>query len=615
MKEAVFETVQDMILNGNSLPEGTYVRTAGYHGIGDGGDAHYLIVEHHLNKTDDPTIVILEKGTRYAKLLHNGKVNIKQFGAIANENVDNSEAIIDAIRAEGVCEIVFPCGEYRIANTIYLNNELNGIVTSTFNHKRLVGMPGSTIRWKDDAILNDTNAHMLYLRFCEDVAIKSLVFDGSRYKLQLPKTAVPVYEAGHPCYFFGGLGIKIGASCDITVSDCTIRDTWSTGIGCNDGCHSILIDKCDVIRTGGKSSGIAITNGSNITVKQCSGYVCYGAFVNIEPNLKKTSSGPVGEEVKNCFVLENSYYNEDDRLSKSLKLSPGDFHKSITDLMSYYYWDCDLKDNIYTFQGSALALKTAGVDGTTVENVKFIGNTIYQSGTSLLLHAVGFGIIFENNIFHISEPKSEHEFVEWEGRTGHTFSLINNKFLGAVSPFGMDAKTFMKLKGGEIIRIQNNEFIDIYGTAFVKDYCQACYFTDNFWQYAETSSITPESQYGFVVSGKNNLPTLFFANNHIDVKQSALGLVLNSNRATYVNNVTFNGKQASGQTYSSIAGVDIVVIDGLYANESDFSGGNSTDLTRFIYNNKISGTYTSNHVDISAMIVKGVKTVFNKNLA
>lgn len=110
-----YPNVQTM-LEDRSLTNGSRVATGGYYQLGDGGSATYLITSEEIEV--DLGNFRLNNGL-YAKLIHSGIVNIKQFGAKGDGITDDLLSINNAIKYKNV-EI--PNGTYCVSDTIRISD-------------------------------------------------------------------------------------------------------------------------------------------------------------------------------------------------------------------------------------------------------------------------------------------------------------------------------------------------------------------------------------------------------------------------------------------------------------------------------------------------------------
>lgn len=89
----------------------------GYYNVGDGGGGHYYLDSADLVSADNGgTIIVATDGGRW-KLIHEGAVTIKQFGAVA-DGVTETSARIQAAFNSGVKTIKATDGNYLIGTTL-----------------------------------------------------------------------------------------------------------------------------------------------------------------------------------------------------------------------------------------------------------------------------------------------------------------------------------------------------------------------------------------------------------------------------------------------------------------------------------------------------------------
>lgn len=143
-KEAIhtYDSVAEMKAD-SKIKEGAYVKTLGYYEVNDGGYAEYKIVDDSTLTDDGGCIHTLTNGLK-AKLIINGEINVKQFGAYCDNTNDDTNLINNAIKvlAKNGGGILRGCPGTisKINGTIWLidnityqfdNYELYGIGTNT----------------------------------------------------------------------------------------------------------------------------------------------------------------------------------------------------------------------------------------------------------------------------------------------------------------------------------------------------------------------------------------------------------------------------------------------------------------------------------------------------
>lgn len=111
-----YSTVFEM-QNDEKLLVGYNAITLGYYSAFDGGGAIYSIV----TQENAPYTVQTKNG--YAKIVNDGKINVKQFG-IKTDRSDQSENIMNLINSTTEYEIFFPRGTYYIEQPITINRRI-----------------------------------------------------------------------------------------------------------------------------------------------------------------------------------------------------------------------------------------------------------------------------------------------------------------------------------------------------------------------------------------------------------------------------------------------------------------------------------------------------------
>lgn len=119
-----FNSVEEMKAS-NTLKAGALAKTQGFYVAGDGGGADYLITDNIGEDEADESSIITLQNSLYAKLLVQDYVNVKQFGAKGNGEVDDTEAIQKAIDYSVGFTTFIPAGVYKFTNTIYIRENTN----------------------------------------------------------------------------------------------------------------------------------------------------------------------------------------------------------------------------------------------------------------------------------------------------------------------------------------------------------------------------------------------------------------------------------------------------------------------------------------------------------
>lgn len=130
-----FDTVESL-KNSNNLINGSYACTLGFYNINDGGKAFYKIENLTTNDIIDNITIIPLKNNLIAKLISNGIVNIKQFGAYGDGEHDDTQNIQKAIdyaynlennNFYNSLKIIVPKGKYLVTSQLtFKSSTLNG---------------------------------------------------------------------------------------------------------------------------------------------------------------------------------------------------------------------------------------------------------------------------------------------------------------------------------------------------------------------------------------------------------------------------------------------------------------------------------------------------------
>lgn len=158
-KVYVFDNVYAM-KNANNLKAGMYCITKGYYTPNDGGGAKYNIVSTKL-KTDYVEILNNDK---YAQLIHNGCVNVMQYG-VSEENSDNYSKLNAILNDLTIRNVFINKGIYYISHGIKISNN-NLTIKSN----------GATIK-TDSYKLTDGSPYIFWIANIHDIKIDGLVFD------------------------------------------------------------------------------------------------------------------------------------------------------------------------------------------------------------------------------------------------------------------------------------------------------------------------------------------------------------------------------------------------------------------------------------------------------
>ena len=99
------------------LSVGSEVFTEGYYAANDGGGAEYVIVDSLKSATNKVGIVALNDG-KYAELKLGDTITLKQFGAVGDGVIDDTEAINNAVSCAKGRLLIVPNGTYVVSSVI-----------------------------------------------------------------------------------------------------------------------------------------------------------------------------------------------------------------------------------------------------------------------------------------------------------------------------------------------------------------------------------------------------------------------------------------------------------------------------------------------------------------
>lgn len=140
--DRVYDTVADMQAS-KRIKVGDKISTNGYTTEGDGGHADYLIVDAGTGTADGGLYIDLD--SHQAQLIHDGTVDIKQYGARGDGTGDQSGAIQAALDG-GFAVVKVSQGEYRCTSTLTKTQGVSLVGEGGLIGAQLSGqLPASTI--------------------------------------------------------------------------------------------------------------------------------------------------------------------------------------------------------------------------------------------------------------------------------------------------------------------------------------------------------------------------------------------------------------------------------------------------------------------------------------
>lgn len=277
----VFGTVQDFLQSNDDFQIGDKVKTYGYYDIDDSGECCFQIV-NESSSSNNGLIYSLQNGLK-AKLVLNGTVSVKQFGAYGDGTHDDSGAIQNAINTGH--NVFFPLSK----GEIYL---LENSINITTNHQVLYSCGNNHYSYADGGIKLDVATDISINVDANDVLFEGLSFT-STDNTQRTRTCIKAENTSD----IANLDLKI-KNCDFAGFDYQIYTHGrgvlvdGCGFGSTDTCISILYDSND---TGGTASTYA--SGGRAFV------ITNNRFHNIETDCVDIRGGYVtGMQVNNNQV-------------------------------------------------------------------------------------------------------------------------------------------------------------------------------------------------------------------------------------------------------------------------------------------------------------------------
>lgn len=116
-----YNTVANMIAD-TTLKSGMHVKTSGYYENHDGGHAEYKIISSE-NVLENDFIEDLSNGLKAKLIIENNIINVKQIGAKADNETDNTSIFQSAINK--IKNVFIPDGTYVLNNSLILLENMN----------------------------------------------------------------------------------------------------------------------------------------------------------------------------------------------------------------------------------------------------------------------------------------------------------------------------------------------------------------------------------------------------------------------------------------------------------------------------------------------------------
>lgn len=267
-------TVSDLI-NNNLLSDGVVVTTKGYHIVGDGGGANYIIVDHTGVTGDGGVLIDLSNGLQ-AKLFET-KVNTRQLGL--REGEQSQDKINNAIKSPIVKKVT-------VVDKLLVYKKGTGVTDLTQidlkSNMIFKFLPGASLTLNPSP--NEDYYRMLNIANIDNVKIINPWLIGD-----VGLTSETTGEYGHGLYIVNSNNIDVySATCDKMFGD---------GYGIAGGSNINFYGKTKANQC--RRQGLSLVAGSDIYIENIEGTDIKGnppmAVVDIEPN-------NVDDHIKNVHI-------------------------------------------------------------------------------------------------------------------------------------------------------------------------------------------------------------------------------------------------------------------------------------------------------------------------
>ena len=233
--ELVFDTVLSFVTSSKPI-SGSYIRTRGYHTIGDGGEGTYQVVASTLTPVDGGLCIQLDSGLK-ALLITGETVSLRQFGAIGNGTSDDTTPVTNAFSSGR--SVTIPAGVFKVTGNINVSSN-----TTISGEGKNVSVIAADADVNGELCINPTNV--------SNILFKGVTFRGNPLQNGAGNKANSVYVRG---------------CTNVTFENCSF-DTFTT--------HSLTIRRADGvwISGGDENTQTSIDNlidlcSTNIRVLNC----------------------------------------------------------------------------------------------------------------------------------------------------------------------------------------------------------------------------------------------------------------------------------------------------------------------------------------------------------
>ncbi|MBE5843690.1 MAG: hypothetical protein E7302_05840 [Butyrivibrio sp.] len=285
-------------------------------------------------------------------------IDVTTYGALPDDNVDDREAINNAIRAAneaGGGTVTMPAGTFDV-----ILEPLYGMGIELQNNVTLSMDKNTILKVKSE---NKNRYEIISIKWKENVAVTGgqILGDKKSHKGKLSED----------CF-----GVRVIDSKKVKIQNMTIKNVVTDGIylgasNNSSGCNNVKITNC-IINSSGRNN-IAIVDADNVTIDKCKIYKAQGrqpeCGINIEPN---TNGGkPKKSQICKNITIKNTKVTcvkmgVDNHYFALQIINPYHYDSSLNNAIAnkVTITNCDLGGDCGNFSGTNVTFNKCKIKGT-----------------------------------------------------------------------------------------------------------------------------------------------------------------------------------------------------------------------------------------------------------